>query len=495
MTAIRQNWLREIGAAIFLVTCIVGMGLLLYHEHDRPVHDQSWSHPFKPTVYVSIITAAIKVALSFIVSEAVGQLKWLHFSSKPRKLMDLQTFQSAGEGPEGALKLLFAVKHRAVLASVAAIIVLATSLIDPAFQIVIDLNEEVVNQTEWKILPQNPQYQVTNVYDSNNLVQQSGMDQPSLFNDSAQAPDLLTCNYTFKSNPAPNAKFQATAASAGGMDAESFSQSNSHTKFTSSTRANALDFTGFNFTTNGPFTGNLSELWSIKYGPPNVGEDGKSSSISCQEAMHCQFFLCVRHAERIKFSNGSVTFNNTSQTPLQVSRVEVEHVGTSKKILATLQPLVNTNYDGNATFSINGADYHNIGGWLSSFFMRDYSSDRFDATAEALYRFPDMNYLITNVANGMTEAILKVKWRYLALPAAITGLAIVLLIAVICRSINRQARVWKSSGLAVAAHDIPGLDRAHIRSVDELEKVAKTLKVQANDDEKGWLLTRQPAEA
>ncbi|KAL9057909.1 MAG: hypothetical protein Q9162_002036 [Coniocarpon cinnabarinum] len=429
------------------------MGLLLYHEHDRPVHDQSWSHPFKPTVYVSIITAAIKVALSFIVSEAVGQLKWLHFSSKPRKLMDLQTFQSAGEGPEGALKLLFAVKHRAVLASVAAIIVLATSLIDPAFQIVIDLNEEVVNQTEWKILPQNPQYQVTNVYDSNNLVQQSGMDQPSyssidldfqgavqyslfnvslqpqvdcsgndsciwqdvttlgvcsacedvthfvesqcgplVFNDSAQAPDLLTCNYTFKSNPAPNAKFQATAASAGGMDAESFSQSNSHTKFTSSTRANALDFTGFNFTTNGPFTGNLSELWSIKYGPPNVGEDGKSSSISCQEAMHCQFFLCVRHAERIKFSNGSVTFNNTSQTPLQVSRVEVEHVGTSKKILATLQPLVNTNYDGNATFSINGADYHNIGGWLSSFFMRDYSSDRFDATAEALYRFPDMNY-------------------------------------------------------------------------------------------------------
>lgn len=65
------------------------------------------SHGLTLNTIISVLATSSKAALMFVISSALGQLKWLWFSGdKSRRLLDAETFDEAARGPPGSFSLL-----------------------------------------------------------------------------------------------------------------------------------------------------------------------------------------------------------------------------------------------------------------------------------------------------------------------------------------------------------------------------------------------------
>ena len=128
-------WLWEILACAFSFISIVALIGLLKHEDQRPLNE--WTVRITPNAIVSFIAALTKSSFLVVVTEILGQLKWLHFHKSPRNLSDLSLFDQASRGPWGSIKLLLLKNGKTVTASCAAVVVLLALLVDPFVQLVI----------------------------------------------------------------------------------------------------------------------------------------------------------------------------------------------------------------------------------------------------------------------------------------------------------------------------------------------------------------------
>ena len=70
------------------------------------------------------------------VTQVTSKYKWLYFKSSPHDLAHFQTFDEASRGPLGALGLVVRRNKSAGIALVAAIVVLASLVVDPFVQLV-----------------------------------------------------------------------------------------------------------------------------------------------------------------------------------------------------------------------------------------------------------------------------------------------------------------------------------------------------------------------
>ena len=75
----------------------------------------------------------LKTAITFVVAEGLGQLKWIWYRSE-HSLQDLSAYDDATRGPLGSLKLLWRLKHRGLLASCGALITVTMLAVDPFAQ-------------------------------------------------------------------------------------------------------------------------------------------------------------------------------------------------------------------------------------------------------------------------------------------------------------------------------------------------------------------------
>ena len=69
-------------------------------------------------------------------TQVISQYKWLYFQKRPHNLTDFQLFDEASRGPLGAFGFIVQKHWSASFASLAAIIVLASLLVDPFVQLV-----------------------------------------------------------------------------------------------------------------------------------------------------------------------------------------------------------------------------------------------------------------------------------------------------------------------------------------------------------------------
>ena len=87
----------------------------------------------------------IDTARVYGTSEALlGQLKWQHFESRPRRLIEFEIFENASRGPWGALDLLYHMHWRAIAGSTGAIITVLAVAMDPFAQQVIQFDSRPV---------------------------------------------------------------------------------------------------------------------------------------------------------------------------------------------------------------------------------------------------------------------------------------------------------------------------------------------------------------
>ena len=85
----------------------------------------------------------------FAATECIGQAKWSLFQNRPQTLIDFNTIDEGSRGPVGALKLAFRMKGRAVLASIGALVFVASLAVDPFIQQVLSYPSRSVNTTTY----------------------------------------------------------------------------------------------------------------------------------------------------------------------------------------------------------------------------------------------------------------------------------------------------------------------------------------------------------
>jgi hypothetical protein len=128
------NWWLEIGACFLFIAAIGAVVATLYPYEGKPL--PQWPYHVSINTVIAVYVTTLKTAVLFITAESLGQLKWNWFRHN-RPLEDLVTYDSASRGPLGALKLLWRLRQRHLLASFAAFITVVITVIDPFGQLII----------------------------------------------------------------------------------------------------------------------------------------------------------------------------------------------------------------------------------------------------------------------------------------------------------------------------------------------------------------------
>lgn len=107
------------------------VGLLLAFD-GQPIFD---SGVVTLNTLVAIITTGYRACIAHLLAFIISQSKWVAFSHGPRRLLDLDRIESAGQGPLGSLFLLFNSKIKSVaIIRLGALLTVVSIAIDPFAQ-------------------------------------------------------------------------------------------------------------------------------------------------------------------------------------------------------------------------------------------------------------------------------------------------------------------------------------------------------------------------
>ena len=89
-----------------------------------------------------------------VLSETIGQWKWLYYQSQPRRPGNIDAFHEASQGPRGALKFLFKIRTSSLVASIASAITVLSLAFGPMAQQVLSYQQRlVVNPGATSLIP------------------------------------------------------------------------------------------------------------------------------------------------------------------------------------------------------------------------------------------------------------------------------------------------------------------------------------------------------
>jgi hypothetical protein len=154
-----KRWLLEIISWIFSLACMVAIVAVLASLQDQKL--TKWWIAEKTgltlNAYISVLSKMAGAALILPVSEALGQLKWSWFLNHSKQMWDYEIFDNASRGPWGSLLLLIRTKCRA-LAALGAVITLASLMLDPFFQQVVDFPDRWALDSNSSAIPRVANY-------------------------------------------------------------------------------------------------------------------------------------------------------------------------------------------------------------------------------------------------------------------------------------------------------------------------------------------------
>lgn len=146
MARSRYNQKAMNGAWFVIILAISGSGLsmlaigiLLVHYHGKPIFD--WNG-LTLNAIVAVFSAMSKAMLAYVLSESLGQAKWIWFSSQHRPLNDIDLIDSGSRGPLGSLRIMTQPIARSFI-SMGAMIVILSAVIDPFIQFSIGKTESL----------------------------------------------------------------------------------------------------------------------------------------------------------------------------------------------------------------------------------------------------------------------------------------------------------------------------------------------------------------
>ncbi|KAJ8113491.1 hypothetical protein OPT61_g4392 [Boeremia exigua] len=154
-----KRWLLEIISWFFSLACMIAIIAVLATLQDEKL-DRWWvaeKTGLTLNAYISVLSKMAGAALILPVSEALGQLKWNWFLNHSKQMWDYEIFDNASRGPWGSFLLLIRTKCKA-LAALGAIITLASLMLDPFFQQVVDFPDRWSLNSNSSALPRVVEY-------------------------------------------------------------------------------------------------------------------------------------------------------------------------------------------------------------------------------------------------------------------------------------------------------------------------------------------------
>ncbi|KAK7909055.1 hypothetical protein PG985_014933 [Apiospora marii] len=125
------TWTLELLSLVFAIASTIAICIILWLWDDRPLRD--WPLPIQPNSLVSVFSTLAKTALMLPVGSVISQMKWIWFE-EPRRLNDLQTFESASRGPWGSLRLIWTTRGKAWITKAACVVTVAALAFEPTAQ-------------------------------------------------------------------------------------------------------------------------------------------------------------------------------------------------------------------------------------------------------------------------------------------------------------------------------------------------------------------------
>ncbi len=127
-------WWWEILAMTLSMASMSLLAFLLSKINGTPL--ETWNLPIEPHTLIAILTTTGKTALLVPAASCISQLKWRHFTEKPRKLINFQIFDDASRGPWGSILLVWHMTFRArlLVAPGFALVTVLVLGIDPSAQ-------------------------------------------------------------------------------------------------------------------------------------------------------------------------------------------------------------------------------------------------------------------------------------------------------------------------------------------------------------------------
>lgn len=141
------TWWLEILACTLVLLAFGAIVATLLLVEDKPLPRL----PLRISVntLLAVFATTLKVAAAFVLAEGLSQMKWSWYSD-PRPLYHFLVYDNASRGPWGALKLLWQLRLKAVIASLGAFVTIAAIFVDPLSQQLIhfyDCSEIVTGAT------------------------------------------------------------------------------------------------------------------------------------------------------------------------------------------------------------------------------------------------------------------------------------------------------------------------------------------------------------
>ncbi|KAI0534234.1 hypothetical protein GGR58DRAFT_520547 [Xylaria digitata] len=526
-----KSWGWEISSCILSLVSFSAIIAVLVIENGKLL--EQWAWRIGPTAVVSFITTIAKSSMLLAVAEVIGQLKWNHFHSGTRPIIDLQTFDSAGRGPLGAANLLWKKHVKTLFASLAAVVVVLSLLVDPFMQLVFAFPTYLSRDTSQAAL-----FNSARTYDPNGDFYNPTHYGPSLTDAKMQSaiistagdqttlpiamcttgnctwPSITTlgvcaacmnvtrqinvtcpgftsanlyqCDYSFPLGP----NLSALAFAPGGAGPMQLARWNSSAFFESS------------------FGGPGSVANFLSFNTVQIAA-GNKSSLRSPIAWKCALTLCEKTYKNVTATNGLVSLPIPEQETLSIVE-QLQDDGVADYY--TLKTNINSS---STIYKINSQDYYSLASYLWELFsyswiamgVQNPTNSNTDSTTPNLgWQFADsvdFGQTVSNIAYAMTEVIrnsrnstlvtgdafsskvyIEVRWGWIALPLALTIISSALVIFMVVKRDRRNIPVWKNSTLALLLYDIPNWTPTTrvLEGRSALEKEAQNVSVKLSDD-------------
>ncbi|KAK1254373.1 hypothetical protein MKX08_008368 [Trichoderma sp. CBMAI-0020] len=526
-----SEWLLESISSSVALGLVVALVTIFWSMDNQPL--SAWKSHISLNTSISILTTAYAMALMHGVSTFIGQSKWLHFSSKPRRLADLETFDQASRGVWGSAMLLTTVKWN--LATIGAVITILRLSFSPFAQQVVLVEqrnvisfgagavtfgyahgysrEAVFNRLSTSVTESIPQdagmqsavfqglygVNITEPFSCPGVCRWPGsyvslgfkaecrnVTQQTLqtSNCDNQAMESHQCNMTTPGGVMVGARIVLTdEATAYYMNATSLVDVDKVALDLSDSFPEITRFVIYRSTPDHSFQMqniNVTEcsLSITAYEYTDAKANGSDFSFASRREVDFgvknPWFLMNQNATA---SFRRLTTNETTSGNIHVPALEIDspNIQTLQNFL-TSTSIISEFVEGN---------YKNTNLGVAAALIGDVDLNaRFDGMATAM-----TNYIRygpnSRLAHGeviQSEPFVSIRWEYFAVPLAIEALAIVFAILSIFN--NRRSRnvpLWKSSTLAVLAcqhNEQLELLQTTCKGIDEIQFEAETLKVQ-----------------
>ncbi|THZ01936.1 hypothetical protein D6C93_03351 [Aureobasidium pullulans] len=519
-----KSWWRELLAISISTAALVSTAGVLLAYQNKPL--SSWHFRYLPNSVISQLMTVSRSALMFSTASCVSQLSWLHIQQKPRALSDLQAFDGISRGPAGAVAMLAFPTRYCVPAIVASLITLATLLMEPLSQQVLQFPVQDL------VVLQNATYPTTQMYAP---APKEDMNFASNLNATLQAAIV---NSIFGS-PLPNAFACPVNASCSWQSTSTLGICSRCTNVTATTRQNCSfsisprKESRCNYTTPGDL-----QLQTSRFKAGTGTEEWTFfTKFTSNAAQGSHFVKSPQHAELVTFATLTTGLNveapdieecclswcakvlrnasaqesrfsvQTDDYPLDLSSLWSGPDGIRN---AMYQAGNNFPTSLNATFTVSIANAISLAQFLSKTLttsaLDQYGSLDHEelpglSLGSAMLSSPSIAHVANDIATSLTNAIqnlttddtiqqsgdsiyqvqyIQVQWIWLAFPATVVLLGLLLLLATMVQSHLDKALVWKCSPLALLFHPLQGWnddDLDHV-SKHEMEKSAKGMRGQ-----------------